>query len=94
MTDSTKPKYLTVVFAINSDEGFAAMRKQIFDNFKQNEGEPWTVSAVSQDHEIRRVELMEQAAERDRFECADAIERLASWSDVGNVPSLDVVLSA
>ncbi|WP_299314992.1 hypothetical protein [uncultured Halomonas sp.] len=89
------PRHLTVVYTIHDDALFEDEQQKIFERFRQSacsgsEAEPWTITAVSSDHEIRRLELIEQALEQedDRVEL---IARILGQTDIGNADDLQVL---
>lgn len=80
------PRYLTVVYTIHDEKEFEAEKAAINDKFKSSEGEPWAITAMSLDHEIQRVHLIEEALDRDEYRKADmAIGHV----DIGNIKSLE-----
>lgn len=85
------PEYITVVYEVNDKDAFKPTLDQIRDQFligDQSTPAPFGVVAMSLDHEMRRADLMEEAAAAGRYEL---IEELASRADVGNLPSLDAL---
>lgn len=56
-------KFMTVVVAINDDEAFAEMRKEIFNSwraFNLDENPPFGVCAISECNELARLEHINQ----------------------------------
>lgn len=85
-------QYITVVYAIDDEAAFTDHCQIILDKFKdmRNEG-GWTVSAVSVDDEITRVELIEEANERcDQY----VIQWILDHQFIGQFRSLDEFLDA
>ena len=84
-------RYLTVVYTINDTDAFEPTRKMIQDQFKPSENEPFAITAMSVDHEIRRMELIEQAAEEcdDIHELREMIETITGHLKIGDVHSLE-----
>ena len=84
-------RYLTVVYTINDTEAFKPTRKMIQEQFKPSENEPFAITAMSADHEIRRMELIEQAAEEcdDIYELREMIEAIAGHPKIGDVKNLE-----
>lgn len=85
------PKYITVVYKVNDTQAFQPTLNQIRDQFlvgDQSTPAPFGVVAMSLDHEMRRAELMEEAAESGQPEL---IELLASHSDIGNLLGLEAL---
>jgi hypothetical protein len=85
------PKHLTVVYTINDEAEFAPVRAEIMARFGECSGRAYAVTAISADNEVRRVELMEEAAARFPLDAGDVIEQIASHPDVGNVSGLDAI---
>ena len=77
------PKYITAVYTINDEEAFTEEMKRLKENFKSSEGEPWAISAMSVDHEVNRLALIEEASEEGNM---DLIETLISSAEIGNKP--------
>jgi len=86
------PKYLTVVYTINDETEFASVRAEIMARFGECTGRAYAVTAISADNEVRRVELMEEAAARYPLDAGDVIEQIASHPDVGSVAGLDAIV--
>ncbi len=80
------PKFITVVYTINDEAKFKEERDRLFDDFKSSEGKAWSITAISDDHEIRRLEWVEQALEAKDM---DAVDAAISHIDIGNVNSLE-----
>ena len=87
-------RHLTVVYTINDDAAFEQERARIFELLKHSaqeiENAPYTVTAISNDHEIQRTHWMEQAAENldDDF-LPEVIESIAGHPSITSVESLD-----
>lgn len=85
------PAYITVVYEVNDKQAFQPTLDQIRGQFllgDQSTPAPFGVVAMSLDHEMRRADLMEEAAESGQPEL---IELLASHTDIGNLPGLDAL---
>ena len=84
-------RYLTVVYTINDTEAFEPTREMIQEQFKPSANEPFAITAMSVDHEIRRLELIEQAAEEcdDIHELREMIETIAGHLKIGDVKNLE-----
>lgn len=78
--------HLTVVYSIRDSSAFLAEHQRVMDMFQDIGDRPWAITAVSTDHEIRRVELIEEAAENDDI---DIVLELIEHPDVGNLGSLE-----
>ena len=76
------PEHITVVYTINDPEAFAEERQKLKDNFMSSEGKPWSISAMSLDHEMNRVRFIEEAIENDD---EDLIQLILNHADIGNV---------
>ena len=83
-----KPQYLTVVYTINSPDDFLEENERLQSLFTELEGRPWAITAMSVDHEIHRVELIESALESNQDEL---IEVIVSHPAIGNVCDLDAL---
>lgn len=78
--------HLTVIYSIRDNSSFLEEHQRVMDLFQELGDKPWAITAVSTDHEIRRVELIEEAAENDDI---DLILELIEHPDVGNLVSLE-----
>ncbi len=76
------PEHLTVVYTINDPEAFAEERQKLKDNFMPSKGKPWSISAMSLDHEINRIYFIEEAIENND---EDLIPAILSHANIGNV---------
>ncbi len=83
-----KPQYLTVVYTINSPEDFLEENNRLQSLFTEPDGKPWAITAMSVDHEIHRLELIESALDSDQDEL---IEVIISHPAIGNVCDLDAL---
>ena len=81
-----KRKFLTVVYTINNEEAFETERGLIMQKSKASAREPWAITAVSNDHEIHRLDLLQEALSNQDDEKVDA---LLEHPDVGNLQDLD-----
>ena len=78
--------YLTVVYKINDPESFEAKRLDILSSMKEDDSLPYCVTAASVDHEILRLQLIEEAInEGDSY----LIEDIISCANIANYNSLD-----
>ncbi len=58
--------YLTVVYAIKNQAAFKDESERLFANFKELEdGQPWSITTVSADHELQRLALIEEVIDMD-----------------------------
>lgn len=78
--------HLTVVYSIRDASSFLAEHQRVMDMFQNIGDRPWAITAVSTDHEIRRIELIEEAINHDEHEL---VQTLIDHDDVGNLASLD-----
>ncbi len=78
-------KHLTVVYAIANEECFASEFASIMDRFSRLGDEPWGIAAVTTDHEIKRLEFVEEALRDEDFQLAKAV---LSHADIGSIKSL------
>lgn len=76
-------KYTTVIYAYSDQKAFDAEWKRIHPLFLADEA-PLRVMAVSADHEMDRVALIEEAIERydDAFECRDVVRDILACGNV------------
>jgi hypothetical protein len=56
--------YYTVVYQVADEAAFKPEWNRIHELFRQEPGAPFRITAISHDHEMRRVSLIEDAAER------------------------------
>jgi len=80
------PKYLTVVYTINNQAAFEDERKALMEKFTASKGNPWAITAMSADHELHRLGLIEEAIEQRSL---DKIEEILADPDVGKYKTLD-----
>ena len=85
------PKHYTVVYTVNDDESFKEEWERIHENFMQSEGKPWAITAVSLDHEIDRLSLIEDALNANDLEAAD---KAIGFVNIGRIKSLDELKTA
>lgn len=83
-----KPQYLTVVYTINSTEDFLEENNRLQSLFTEPDGKPWAITAMSVDHEIHRLELIENALDSDQDELIGVI---INHPEIGNVCDLDAL---
>jgi len=81
-------KHLTVVFTINDKEAFRPELDKLMANFKGSEGEPWAITAISRDHEMRRLELIEEAVEARRFELIEELLGLVNLHKINSISDI------
>lgn len=87
--DTQDLKHVTVVFSYRDVEKFSdefARIKSRFVDPAENENLPWTVTAMSTDHEIFRLELIDQALDCGKSEY---IGEILSHSNIGSLKGLD-----
>ncbi len=80
--------HLTVVYSIRDTSAFLAEHQRVMDMFQEIGDRPWAITAVSTDHEIRRIELIEEAISQDEHEL---VKTLIDHDDVGNLTSLEAL---
>lgn len=78
--------HLTVVYTINDEKSFESEKTRLLDLFKKSDGEPWAITAISKNHEMRRVDLIQDAINEGSI---DLIEKILGASDIGNNSLLD-----
>lgn len=79
-------KHLTVVYSIQDGDAFMSEHQRIMELFYHDMGDkPWGITAVSLDHEIRRIELIEEAINMSDM---DLVYELLEHTDVGNLQTL------
>lgn len=86
------PTYLTVVYAIQDEAAFAPERKKMLSLFGAPSSQPFAITAMSTSHEIRRLELMEEAAEARLDDLAGVIDAIASRPDIAPTQTLQDVI--
>lgn len=67
------PRHLTTVYTINDEKGFEPEQNRLLDFFQESKGKPWAITAMSVDHEIHRLYLVEEAHQRGRHDLLDDI---------------------
>ncbi len=82
------PRFLTVVYTINDDEKFSKERADIMKKFQESNGKPWAITAMSLDHEIGRLSLIEEAAARGGVEALELIEGIIAHPKIGQFETL------
>ena len=80
------PIHLTVVYTINDEASFEAERQRLLSLFKKSEGEQWAITAMSHDHEMRRVNLIQDAVDGKEM---DLIESILGSCEISNGTTLD-----
>jgi hypothetical protein len=78
-------KHFTVVYTVRDEAAFVASDEwqRIHASMAADSAVPFSITAMSRDHEMRRVTLMEEATERYRhYELADAIEAISQCPDL------------
>jgi len=75
-------RYLTVVFKINDEDSFKTQKEELHAKMLDSGDDSWCVSAMSLDHEMARVDLMEKASVLDDGKYI--IEEIVGAMDVGN----------
>ena len=82
--------YLTVVYTIKDQAAFKDESERLFANFKELEdGQPWSITAVSADHELQRLALIEEVIDMDEDEGLCLVEQILSCPNIGDVSSID-----
>lgn len=87
-------KHLTIVFEIEDADAFAEERSGLIDRMR-NDGPVINgarVTAVSLDHEIRRLEFMEAAADAREDELDCVIGQIASATNIGDKSDYQQIL--
>ena len=80
---------LTCVYTINDHAAFSDERDRINSNFKQSAGEPWAITAMSCGHEMRRLDLIENAHEKSRHDLLDEIFGMIDPTLVEDITELE-----
>jgi len=80
-------KSFTVVYTVRDEKAFVASDewRKLHDSMASMDASaPFAVTAMSMDHEMRRVQLMEEAVEkyRHRDECLAAVEAISQCPDL------------
>jgi hypothetical protein len=85
----SKPARLTVVYAIDDHDAFAADWKRIHELLRatidDDNGKPYRITALSNDNEIRRVDMIEDALNRyenDSETAVDAVRAILGCADL------------
>lgn len=76
-----KDRNLTVVFTVNDKKAFDGVVRQMQPHMKASDGEPWAITTWSRDHEIHRLDLIEEAADIGDCELIQDIIGLINVSD-------------
>lgn len=83
--NSIESRFLTVIYAINNEKVFSVELEKIKARFQENIGQPWIVSAISVNDEMKRLELIEEALElRD----LDLIEQIICHADLTKISTI------
>lgn len=82
-------EYLTVIYTINDPAAFEETRKAIIGSMQKSEGKPFAVTAMSCDHEMRRLDLIEQALDAGNMA---AVDKAISSANIGNIKDLDELM--
>lgn len=80
---------LTCVYTINDKKEFEAENKHIFENFKNSDGLPWAITAVSRGHELHRLALIEEAHDEKRHDLLDDIFGMVDPTLAESISDLD-----
>lgn len=86
-----KATYLTVVFRINNPKKFRKQSKLFHEKMTDDKNAPWSVSAMSRDDEMTRINIIEEILESDScaYEKGDAIGRALETMDIANKTAKD-----
>lgn len=82
-------EFLTVVYTINDPAAFEETRKSIIDSMSKSDGKPFSVTAISCDHEMRRLHLIEQALDKGNMA---AVDKAISSANIGNIKNIDELM--
>lgn len=82
---------LTCVYTINDKEAFADEQARIQKNFKNSDGLPWAITAMSVGHELHRLSLIEEAHDQGKHELLDEIFGLVDPSKINDISELEEI---
>lgn len=78
-------EYLTIVYTINDQEAFKEIRKALIGSMAASDGKPFSITACSCDHEITRIELIEEAMDARKTDLLDDIVSCRNIGDFKNI---------
>ncbi len=82
------PRFMTVVYMINDPSKFLEENERLHAHFYPDPtGKPWAITAMSLDHEIRRLELIEEAMHEQLN--LELLDTLLSHPRIGCVTNLE-----
>lgn len=84
--------YMTVVYKFNDQDLSEEKRRKLREEFMKPSSSPWLITAASVDHEIFRLDLIEETVESTellRDEKIEIIEEILSTSSVGDYRNLN-----
>lgn len=79
-------KHLTVVYSIVDEAAFATEMNRVMSIYSDLGEKLWGITAVSIDHEIKRLQLVEQALNKNDV---DIIPAILAHTDIGNVRDIN-----
>jgi len=79
---------LTCVYTINDKKSFEDENQRIIRNFKESDGQPWAITAISLGHEIHRLSLIEEAHDAVRYDLLDEIFGMVDPTTIDSISEL------
>lgn len=80
------PSYLTIVYKVNDKKAFRGEMDRISEHFKNPGDESWGITAMSADHELRRLSLIEDACNDNKH---GLVEKILDSTLIGGTESLN-----
>ncbi|WP_257292057.1 hypothetical protein, partial [Endozoicomonas sp. ONNA1] len=89
-----KTTHLTIVYTVNDQKAFEVEKSRIRNYFESPDGKPWAITSLSRDHEIKRLELIEEALEQNQVDLAKRIIRAINLCDYETLADFDLDIDA
>lgn len=82
-------KHLTVIYTINDPEAFKPELDRLMKMFTPSDGKAFCITAISRDHEMHRLELIEQAIEANQPEVIEEILGINNIHTIENISDIE-----
>lgn len=85
------PTHYTACFKVHDPQAFDKLRQALCDLMLPQSPAPYEVTAISSDHEMQRLDLIQQALEKvdDVFALRDIIDAIIHTDGVGNIKNFE-----
>ena len=87
-------KHFSVVYTVNDEKAFKEEMDRIMSHFEKADGKPWAITAISRDHELKRVSFIEEALEEGDIELAQEIILSVNLCNYNSLSDFKVKLAA